>query len=267
MTAPFGLSAEPLSLKALDAAFEQFHDAAPFPHCVIDDFISPSWLSMLEAEFLPFGSPEWYVYKNQIEDKKALNRWDAFPHATYKFFSYMNSEDFTGRISKLAGIPLHADQGLSGGGWHIHGQGGNLNPHLDYSVHPKLGLQRKLNIIMYISRELHEEHGGHLGLWEWDKENSQLGKLAKVVQPKFNRAVIFDTTKDSWHGMCRPLTQPEGVYRKSLAVYYLCVPPVDVDPRGKALFAPREEQLGDKEIEELIRRRANGESFAEVYRQ
>ena len=33
----------------------------------------------------------------------------------------------------------------------MHGTGGNLNVHKDYSVHPKLGLRRKLNLI-YISK-------------------------------------------------------------------------------------------------------------------
>jgi len=32
----------------------------------------------------------------------------------------------------------------------MHAAGGNLNPHLDYSIHPKMGLQRKLNVIIYL---------------------------------------------------------------------------------------------------------------------
>lgn len=117
-----------------------------------------------------------------------------------------------------------------------------------------------------MSSNLRDEHGGHLGLWSHDSDNNSPGDLVKIVQPKFNRAVIFDTTQNSWHGMCKALVQPEGIYRKSLAVYYLTIPPGDADRRERALFAARAEQKGDKSIEELIRKRADTNDFSSVYR-
>jgi len=89
------------------------------------------------------------------------------------------------------GYSFYIDHGLHGGGWHIHGHGGNLNPHLDYSIHPKMKLMRKLNIIIYMSKELDDTHGGHLGLWDHDLTRNGPGKLVKEIQPKFNRAVIL----------------------------------------------------------------------------
>jgi Rps23 Pro-64 3,4-dihydroxylase Tpa1-like proline 4-hydroxylase len=252
--------------QALTAAFTDFRQATPFDHCVVDDFVPEDLASRLEEEFLAYDAPKWFVYKNQIEDKKALNDWNVFPSATYRLFSYLNSAAFVDLLSGLVQTKLTSDQGLHGGGWHMHGPGGNLNPHLDYSIHPKLGLQRKVNIIIYISSALKLEHGGHLGLWEHDEASSRPGRLAREIQPKFRRAVIFDTTQNSWHGMSRPLTQPEGIYRKSLATYFLCEPAAGSDPRGRALFAPREEQKGDTGIEDLIRARSGVTSSEKVYR-
>jgi hypothetical protein len=166
----------------------------------------------------------------------------------------------------VVGVPLYPDPGLHGGGWHIHGSGGNLNPHFDYSIHPKVGLQRKLNIIIYLSSDLQDSHGGYLGLWSHDLEANQPKELVKSIQPKFNRAVIFDTTQNSWHGLSKPLIQPNGIYRKSLAVYYLTDPPPNVDKRERALFAPRDEQKGNKYVEELIQRRADTLNFSSAYR-
>jgi Rps23 Pro-64 3,4-dihydroxylase Tpa1-like proline 4-hydroxylase len=248
------------------AALKNFKGNEPFDHCVIDDFLLPEIATKLESEFLDYDDPKWFYYKNAIEDKKALNDWNSFPELTYKIFRELISEDFMSILSGSLGVPLYQDPGLHGGGWHMHGPGGNLNPHFDYSIHPKVGLQRKVNIIIYMSSSLKDEHGGHLGLWAHDPVNDAPGDLIKVVQPKFNRAVIFDTTQNSWHGMCRPLTQPDGIYRKSLAVYYLTDPPVDVDRRQRALFAAREEQRGDKSVEELILKRADSNSFSSVYR-
>lgn len=252
--------------QALTASFSTFKSARPFSHCVVDDFIGADLAKSLESEFLPYDSAKWFVYKNRIEDKKALNDWNAFPAVTYRFLQYLNSGEFVKLLSGLTGNVLYSDPGLHGGGWHIHGTGGNLNPHFDYVIHPKLGLQRKINLIIYVSSDLKPEHGGHLGLWEHDAATGRPGKLAKEIAPAFARAVIFDTTQNSWHGLSSQLTQPAGIYRKSLAIYYLCDPPGGIEQRGRALFAPREDQKGDAAIEELIRARSDVEASQKVYR-
>jgi Rps23 Pro-64 3,4-dihydroxylase Tpa1-like proline 4-hydroxylase len=247
-------------------SLKTFKDSKPFDHCVIDDFLLPDVAKAIESEFIDYTDSRWMSYKNALEDKKALNDWNAFPQVTYNLFRELISERFLNILGDTLGVRLYQDPGLHGGGWHVHGAGGNLNPHFDYSIHPKVGLQRKINLIIYVSTGLLEKHGGHLGFWTHDPETMQPKDLLKIIQPKFNRAVIFDTTQNSWHGLCRPLTQPPGVYRKSLAVYYLTDPPMNVDLRQRALFAPREDQKGDLEIESLIKKRADPNEYASVYR-
>ncbi|MDP3372197.1 MAG: 2OG-Fe(II) oxygenase [Candidatus Paracaedibacteraceae bacterium] len=243
-----------------------FKKQFPFDHVVIDNFFDETIANKISNEFLDYNSKEWYVYENAIEHKKALNNWNLFPELTYKVFSELNSDKFINMLSDSLELKLYPDSGLHGGGWHMHGNGGNLNPHLDYSIHPKLKLQRKLNIIVYLSKELKEEHGGHLGLWTHCAEMSQPKNLVKEVEPIFNRAVIFDTTQNSWHGMSRKLSVPEDVFRKSLAVYYLCDPAQDADQRGRALFAPREEQKNDSKILNLIDKRSDVKQSLTVYK-
>ncbi len=256
-----------VDLDAMGRSFSSFHGAPPFNHCVVDDFLAPDWLDAVVEEFLPYESPRWFQYKNAIENKKALNDWNAFPPRTYRLFNYLNSPEFVDRLSALVGVRLYADSGLHGGGWHCHGQGGNLNPHYDYSIHPKFGLERKINLIIYVSPALQPQHGGHLGLWARAPEGDLPGDLVKEIEPRCNRAVFFDTTQHSWHGMSRPLSQPADVFRQSLAVYYLCEPSPNADPRGRALFAPRAEQVGDAEVEALIKLRAGVGTSGAVYRQ
>ena len=248
-------------------SLENFRKNGPFSHCVVDGFFTPKVAEDLSKEFMDYDDPNWFYYKNSIEDKKACNNWHCFPPTTYKAFSHLNSENFTRLIRDVAGgiKHLYPDYGLNGGGWHMHGPGGVLNPHLDYNIHPKLGLQRVLNIIVYLSKELEEEHGGHLGLWTNNPETNQPDKLVKEIQPIFNRAVIFDTTQNSWHGISRPLTQPAGIYRKSIAIYYLQEPPADADPRGRALFAPTEAQKGDESVLQLIKLRSDVATSSDVY--
>lgn len=250
----------------LSSKLKDFKNNDPFDHCVVDDFLSSEVIEKIEQEFLPYTDLRWFYYKNKLEDKKALNDWNVFPPVTYRLFNYLNSSEFISILSASVGVQLYADPGLHGGGWHMHGPGGNLNPHLDYSLHPKTGLQRKLNLIIYVSSALKENHGGNLGLWNQSKEELKPDSLIKSITPKYNRAVIFDTTQNSWHGMCKPLTQPEGIYRKSLAVYYLTDPAPNAIDRQKALFAARSDQKDDSTILELIKKRADSKLFNTVYK-
>ncbi|WP_067065708.1 2OG-Fe(II) oxygenase [Roseateles chitosanitabidus] len=250
----------------LRAALKDFNQRKPFSHVVIDDFFPIDVAKALESEFLPYDHEKWFFYKNAIEDKKTLNDWNVFPSLTYRVFKELTSDAISKAMADALDVNLYPDQGLHGGGWHIHSTGGNLNPHLDYSIHPKVRLQRKLNLIIYLSSDMTEAHGGHLGFWSHDAGNRAPRDLEREVAPRFNRAVLFDTTQNSWHGLSRPLTQPENVYRKSLAVYYLTDVPEGCDPREKALFAPREAQANDPAVLELIETRSHSTRFKEAYR-
>ena len=242
-----------------------FADAQPFPHVVIDDFFEPEVAEALERDIPPFDDASWWQYSNPVEEKRALNHWDRFPPATYRAFTYLNDE-FLASLHALTGIDhLRADEGLHGGGWHLHARGGKLNVHLDYSLHPKLELERRLNLIVYLTRGWDPAWGGALGLWSHDAEGTVPKALVKAVDCRFNRAVIFDTTH-AWHGLPEPLTCPPGVYRKSIATYYLTPAREDAATRGKALFAPHGDQAKDESVRELIRQRSDVASAPKTYR-
>jgi len=225
----------------------------PFPHLVIDGFFEESLAHQLSKDFPAFDDQVWHTYDNAIEVKKALNNWHHFTPALYRFFSEINSRDAVNLFKTLTQCRLYPDIGLHGAGLHIHGRGGKLNTHQDYSIHPKLGLERRLNLIVYLNPDWQESWGGALGLWRDD--GGKPGELVKSIAPLFNRAVLFDTT-NAWHGLPEPIACPPGQYRKSLAVYYLCDPREGAVQRQRALFAPSESQVGDREVMELIERRA-----------
>tara|TARA_B100000242_G_C43053708_1_gene492524 strand:- start:594 stop:1367 length:774 start_codon:yes stop_codon:yes gene_type:complete len=255
-----------INKKSIQKACLSFGKNGPFDHCIIDNFFEKKIALKLESEFPDFNSKVWHRYDNAIEIKKVCNNWNDFPELTYQVFNYLNSEEFlkflTNKISKKK---LYSDIGLNGGGWHIHKKGGKLNQHLDYSLHPKLGLERKLNIIIYLNSNWKKEWKGNLGFWS-NESNKEPGNLVREIEPKFNRAILFDTTQNSWHGLPEPVNCPKGEYRKSLAIYYLCKPSKKTDKRGKALFAPTEDQKNDKSVIELIKRRANVKTAYSTYR-
>ena len=87
--------------------------------------------------------------------------------------------------------------------------------HTDFNWHPKLRLDRRLNLLVYLNKDWKEEYGGHLELW--DREMSH---CEQKILPVFNRTVVFSTTDFSYHGHPTPLACPEGMSRKSVSFYY-----------------------------------------------
>ncbi len=239
---------------------------SPFDYCIVDNFFDSNIARSLCASFPAYNSNIWHEYKNQIEDKKTCNNWNTFDKLTYNTFRELNSERFIGLISKIMKVKLYPDPGLNGGGWHIHANNGNLNPHLDYSIHPKINLQRRINLIIYLEREYKYKYGGHLGLWSHDSKTNQPGKLVKEIYPKFNRAIIFDTSQNSWHGLSRKISLPKNIYRKSIAVYYLSEFKKNHLTNQKALFAPRENQKHSKDVLNLIKMRSHNKLFKKAYK-
>lgn len=242
----------------------EWKSSEPFSHLIIEDFLEINFASQIADEFPVYDDPSWKIYNNPLEIKKLQNHWDKFGASTYKLFSYLNSRKFIDQLECLTNCSLFPDVGLNGGGLHTHKHGGKLNTHLDYSIHPKLDLERRLNLILYITPEWQEHWGGALGLWSSDA-NGNVDKLIKSIWPKFNRAVLFDTTQNSWHGLPAPITCPEFITRNSIAVYYLCEPRGNASKRGKALFHPYGDQKSDPEILKLIKARSEISSASKVY--
>ena len=234
------------------ASHKSFITAKPFHHVVIDDFFDEGSALALSKEFPDFHDPLWFVYNNPLEKKKTCNEWNRFPRNIYSTLTYLNSPQFIAKLKKITGIKkLYPDVGLHGGGLHIHGKGDKLNVHLDYSIHPKLKLQRKINLIIYLGEGWNPEWGGQLELWSADKK-----ECITSVDTLFNRAIIFDTTQKSYHGLPTPLSCPDDCYRKSLAVYYLTDAPENCPTNSKAIYIPTKEQEDDKEIQEIIEKRS-----------
>lgn len=228
----------------------------PFYYIIVDNFLDIENAKKLSKEFPEYDSDVWYCYNNPLENKKTCNIWYHFGEETYKTLSYLNSQHFITKLEKITGIKkLYPDIGLHGGGLHIHGRGGKLNVHLDYSIHPKLKLERKLNLIVYLTEDWNYDWGGSLEFWSHDHLRNKPKEKNVLINNVFNRAVLFDTTQNSWHGFPKQLTCPDGIYRKSLAVYYLTDPSEKADSRSRALYAPYGEQEKDPKILELIENR------------
>lgn len=218
-----------INYAALELAAEglstQYQHNSPFPHIVIDNLLPPTSTQRLLDQYphnqeLPVWNNATHRDKQSGEyvqkDKRNIRDLLRMPPAYRQLIWELHSQDFLTFLSRMTGIDnLIPDPVLRGAGIHQIGQGGFLKVHADFATHRDFGLDRRLNFLLYLNPEWPEEYGGHLELWD-----AQLQGPPKRILPVLNRCVVFNTTATSFHGHPTPLTCPEGVFRKSIALYY-----------------------------------------------
>lgn len=203
--------------KLLPNLILHYSTADPFPNIVLDNFLNPEILEEARKEFPSLDSKEWINYQHVNEDKYGKNKFESFPPKIKSIFEELNSTRFVTFLSKLTNIDnLIPDWDLEGGGLHQSKRGGYLNIHTDFTVHPhKYKWKRQVNLLLYLNKDWQDSYGGHLELWD-----KGVKKCTKKTSPIFNRAVIFNTDKDSYHGHPQPMMCPHNITRKSFALYY-----------------------------------------------
>ena len=204
-----------------------YRSAEPFPHVVIDDLLDASLLDDVLAEFDASDRSRWHHTQRDTERKSSTEDFQHFGPATRAVLSQFNAAPFLGFLEEMTGIEgLVADPHLRGGGLHEIRRDGVLGVHADFNFYPRLGLYRRLNLLLYLNRDWQDDWGGDLELWD----RAGMGCVRRIA-PVFNRAVLFDTSNFSYHGHPRPLACPPDRTRKSLALYYYTVEcPAASDP-------------------------------------
>lgn len=198
---------------------KDYKTASPYPNIYFDDFIDPEPLNKVIAEFPDPEKKIWREYENFFEGKLEAQGEEKVSEFTSMLLYQFNSAPFLQFLETLTGIEgLIPDPYFLGGGLHQMKPGGKLGVHADFSKHGKLPIERRLNAILYLNKDWKSEYNGDLELWD-----QEMKACEKKIAPLFNRLAIFDVTDFNYHGVPEVLSCPEGMTRKSIALYYFTV--------------------------------------------
>ena len=212
-----------INFTVTEKEINEYRQAQPFPHMVIDNFLPPSLLNGVIDDFRNYNNWGWdnSNYSKDHQVKKFFSPWNndgdtTLPINTKLILNYFNSPDVISMLEKLTGIEgLIADPTLLNGGMHKIDSGGKLSIHTDSRKHTVTGNYRRINLLIYLNKDWNKEWGGSLQLWDKD-----MTTMVQDIQPLFNRVVIFNTGADTYHGHPHSLNTPNGMSRISLALYY-----------------------------------------------
>lgn len=199
-----------------EALRERYLAAKPFPHLVLDGYFDEQVLDRLAADFPSRDKRDWLNYDTADEVKQTSRGMASLSPYVQAFLLQMNSEPWMEQMRLITGVAdMVGDPLYLGGGLHESFRGGWLNAHVDWTQHGMLPMVRRANMIVYLNRNWDPAWGGALELYD-----PVTKKAEAKVEPFFNRAVIFPTREDTYHGFPEPITCPEDRTRKSVSLFY-----------------------------------------------
>jgi hypothetical protein len=221
---------------------DEFANAQPFRHVVVDEFLDRAFCERLMADFPAFDTAKALDETGKVGGKAAVPKIARISAAYAEFDRLMRSPDLLGWVEEITSIDhLLYDPDYIGGGTHENLHGQDLDAHVDFNYHPKRMLHRRLNLILFLNPEWKSEWGGCL---ELDRDPwNPAADSAEPILPLANRCVIFETTETSWHGF-RRIDLPEerrSQSRRSVAVYFYTKdrPPAEIAPAHGTTYVPR----------------------------
>ena len=164
-------------------------------HCVIDNLL-PNELCMNIYNSFPKDLSNFYKRKSFREKKRTSANMDLYNQIINNCLYAFQDKKVLNIISEITNIPnLDPDEKLYAGGISAMQKGDYLNPHIDNSHDSERLKYRRLNLLYYVTPRWNIKNGGNFELWDKNV------KIPKVIVSNFNRLIIMETTKRSWHSV------------------------------------------------------------------
>ena len=124
---------------------EEFVNASPFKHAMIENFFDPAFAERLLAEFPSFDPKLAMNEMGELGGKAVNTKIREISPAYEELYEMIDSQPFLDLMSRLTGIPdLLMDPKLYGGGTHDNRHGQELDAHVDFNYDEAQKLHRRL---------------------------------------------------------------------------------------------------------------------------
>jgi Rps23 Pro-64 3,4-dihydroxylase Tpa1-like proline 4-hydroxylase len=154
--------------------------------CIIDNLMPEEVAHEIYAAF-PRDAEGFLTHAGFRAHKRVSSDFDSLPPALGSVTFAMQAPEVVRRISAFTEMPqLEPDPHLYAGGLSMMFQGEFLNPHIDNSHEVSKSKYRRLNLLYYVTPDWEEEFGG---------------KTPLTIHSAFNRLVLMETNRRSWHSV------------------------------------------------------------------
>ena len=185
----------------LEFYINEFKQAKPFPHIILDNFLDESFFQNLVVENINLNKKEGSSFNTDIETNKWTSKNVELSENISRIVDTLYTSKFIGELAKLSGIKdlFSTNSGNTAlANYHEMYESGFLGTHVDHSSEPDTGLPHVLNIILYLTKNWNLSWGGSTVLA--NKNGRQIEKTIDFIP---NRAVIFLHSPFTFHGVSK----------------------------------------------------------------
>ena len=166
-------------------------------HFIVDNLIPEEWCNEIFKVF-PKNSSGFFDKNTFREKKKTSAKLSNYDQKISNISYALQNQEIISLIEAITNIKdLEPDPTLYAGGLSMMCKGDFLNPHIDNSHDIRREKYRRLNLLYYVSPDWRMEYGANFELWNENKTRP------KTIVSKFNRLVVMETTKYSWHSVSK----------------------------------------------------------------
>lgn len=170
-------------------------------HFVIDDFL-PQAIATEIYDAFPKDGDGFHNRESFREKKRTSAKLSEYEPILGEITYALQDAKVVARIAELAGFQsIEPDPSLYAGGLSMMFKDDFLNPHIDNSHDAARARFRRLNILLYATPGWKLENGGNFELWDAERQTP------KTVVSKFNRLVVMETNKLSWHSVSKVVAE------------------------------------------------------------
>ncbi len=176
-----------------------FHSGTPFPHLILDNFLTQNFFKKLKLEGFNTSKKKGKNFNTELEKNKWISKNTQLPKQIKLIINELNKKEWINNLSQLSKIDNLFSSKVSNmdlANYHEMKDKGYLGPHVDHSSDPDTGSPHVLNLLLYLSKKWDNKWGGSTLLF--DKQGK---KIIKEIQYKPNRAIIFLHSPYSFHGV------------------------------------------------------------------
>lgn len=166
-------------------------------HFSIDDLLPEDVARSIYAAF-PRNAEGFFDRASFREKKKTLTDLSSCAPILSAITYALQEPVMIDKVASITGLAhLVPDPSLYAAGLSMMFKEDFLNPHIDNSHDGSRELYRRLNFLYYVSPDWSLENGGNFELWDADVTKQ------KTVMAKFNRLLVMETNKVSWHSVSK----------------------------------------------------------------
>ena len=196
-----------INSKVIKDTKEDFRNAKPYPHVVIDNFFNANFLREVIRSFPHYEDNVWFRFRKNIGELEnifekgtsAISKPEDMPSLCKSFLNNLNSDEFCSILTTLTGIEgIRPDDHWHYSGLRVNIPGGTQLIHSDALFHPHLRKRKILTLMIYLTENWQKYQEGCLEMWDND-----MTSCMKKIEPRFNRVCIFKNEEASYHGVTK----------------------------------------------------------------